>query len=243
MPQAFVSYVPPREGAKSKITYQNAANDAADNDVKIVLGASVPLRRQTEIFAAIDMLANGIRDRNLFEGQFLNTKLVTAVNINRITAANRRTASDLALVNFAATDIGIAVGVNAAIQHRVMFDTAIANLKQRLLEEFKNQSAAAVVSSPAIISLAGGNTHTFEGMWPGGTVINVNLVLTDPDGQTESDVFGVTLPPGDHTSAVAASVVCAEIDALVHYRCVQTGDTLTVSAAAPANTIASALTV
>ena len=148
MPQAFVSYVPYLEGNKVEITYQNTATDALPSDVKIVLGASVPLRRQTEIFAAIDMLANGIRDRKLFEGQFLNTKLVTAVNINSITANNRRTAADLALVNFAATDIAIAVGENAGIQHRVMFDTAIANLKQRLLEEFKNQSAAVTTELP-----------------------------------------------------------------------------------------------
>ena len=114
---------------------------------------------------------------------------------------------------------------------------------KRLREVWLEGGVSAPVTVARIISVAGSNTHTFTGMWPGGTVINVNLVLTDPDGQTESDVFSVTLPPGNHTSAVAASVVCAEIDALVHYRCTQTGDTLTVSAAAPANTIASALTV
>ena len=142
-----------------------------------------------------------------------------------------------------ATEIRLEIGQDTATGSKSHFlHRTFIRLLERWLEESKSGTGSPV-TAPRIVSVTGSNTHTFTGMWPGGTVINVNLVLTDPDGQTESDVFGVTLPPGDHTSAVAASVVCAEIDALVHYRCTQTGDTLTVSAAAPANTIASALTV
>lgn len=143
MPQVTVpNYNPPLEGARSKLVYEDAETEAASTEVKVVIGLGVPLRRQTEIMAAIDFLLNGIRDRNLLESQFKGSPLATAVNIDRITTADRRTASDLSLVNFAPTDIGIAMGdVATNQQHVVMLDTAIEMCKNVLLENFKNQAA------------------------------------------------------------------------------------------------------
>jgi hypothetical protein len=142
MPQVVVNYMPAREGAKSKITFANTTGEASANEVKIVVGASVSLRRQTEICAAIDMLANGIRDRKLLEAQFNGVGLATVVSIDEITSANRRTSATLTGSSFAATDVGICIGTTASIQHRVALDTAIQNLKSRLLEELKDQAAA-----------------------------------------------------------------------------------------------------
>lgn len=143
MPQVIVpNYNPPLEGSRAAITYLNTETEAGLTEVKIIIGASVPLRRQTEIFSAIDFLANGIRDRNLLDTQFLGAAMTTAVNIDNITASNRRTASDLTLVAFAPTDVAIAMGATATgSQHKVMLDTAIEMMKNVLLETFKNQAA------------------------------------------------------------------------------------------------------
>ena len=98
-------------------------------------------------------------------------------------------------------------------------------------------------ASPSIARLTTDpNTYTATGgPWAGGTMILCDLQITDPDGQSETDTFTVTLPPGSHTDSVAASVVCAAIDDLVHYRCTQTGSSITIAPAAAENTVTSDL--
>lgn len=143
MPQVTIpNYNPPLEGSRSAAVYADTELAAGLTEVNIIIGALVPLRRQTEIFAAIDLLANGIRDRNLLEDQFSGAALVTAVNIDAITSTNRRTASDLITASFADTDVAISMGATATgAQHKVMLDTAIETMKKVLLETFKNQAA------------------------------------------------------------------------------------------------------
>ena len=143
MPQVTVpAYNPPLEGARAAIVYEATETEAGPTEVKVVIGTGVPLRRQTEIFNAIDFLKNGIRERNLLDSQFRGFPLATAVNIDNITTANRRTASDLALVGFGPTDIGIAMGDTATNYPQVvMLETAIEMLKNILVENIKDQVA------------------------------------------------------------------------------------------------------
>ena len=105
------------------------------------------------------------------------------------------------------------------------------------------QTGGATTQGPEIGQLtADPNNYTATGgPWPGGTQIYCDLTLTDPDGQSEGDTFTVTLPPGSHSDSVAASVVCAAIDELVHYRCTQVGSSITITAAAAGNTVTSNL--
>jgi len=142
MPQVTITYNPPLEGALSKIVYANTQVEPLDTELTIIVGAAVPLRRQTEIISAIKMLANGIRDRNLLEDQFKGLALVTAVSINSITANNRRTSSTFVGSSVVDTDIVIAMGLTATDhQHVLMLDTAIDAMSDVLLENFKDQAA------------------------------------------------------------------------------------------------------
>jgi len=142
MPQVTIAYNPPLEGALSKIVYADTEVEPTAGELTVIVGAAVPLRRQTEIFNAIKFLANGIRERNLLEEQFRNLPLVTAVSIDAITANNRRTSSTFAGSTVVDTDIVIAMGLDATDHsHVLMLDTAIEAMADVLLENFKDQVA------------------------------------------------------------------------------------------------------
>lgn len=100
-------------------------------------------------------------------------------------------------------------------------------------------------------SASGPNTPVifrFDGAFPGGAVINVSLLVTDPDNESESLSDAVVLPPTPpgqefHDAATAASVVSAAIDSVVHVRSSTVGPILTVTPAAPANTVNADITL
>jgi hypothetical protein len=166
------------------------------------------------------------------------------VNIDNITTANRRTASDLSLVNFESTDVAIAMGDTATGNQQVMMlDTAIEMMKKRFLEEGKDQGTPTpIVVGPGIVS--SGNSHTFNGQWPGGTQIRVTTMITDLDGDVDEQVMVVTLPPapsppGYHPAPAAASVVTGEVNAQPHVTATLSGSTMTLAETAPSNVLTS----
>lgn len=147
MPEVkFTNYNPPIEGSRADAVY--AAVAVADpivaTELKIGIGANVPLRRQTEIVSALKFLAAGLRSRNLLEdGGFKGANLITAVNIDSITFNNRRTASSAVNVSLTDTDVFISMGqVATSYPYVVPLDTAIEVLTEVLIENLKDQQAA-----------------------------------------------------------------------------------------------------
>ncbi len=145
MPQVTIpNYNPPIEGSRADAVYASVtvADPIAPTEVKIGVGANVPLRRQSEIVSAIKFLANGIRDRNLLEGPFNGADLITAVNIDNITFNNRRTASSAAAASVTDDDVFISMGLTATgYPHVLPLDTAVETMTKVLLESLKDQAA------------------------------------------------------------------------------------------------------
>lgn len=138
------NYNPPLEGARSKLVYASvaASSPIVATEVKIGVGANIPLRRQTEIVNAIRFLAAGIRERNLLEDQFKGADLITAVNIDSITYNNRRTASSDVAASVTADDVFLSMGSTATgNDFVVMLDTAVDQMIDILLENIKDQAA------------------------------------------------------------------------------------------------------
>lgn len=146
MPQVTLpEYNPPLEGARSKLVYASVTSSSpiVATEVKIGIGANVPLRRQNEIVNAFRFLLHGIRERRLLEdGGFKGADLITAVNINSITAANRRTASTDAAASVTDDDVFLSMGATATgNDFVVMLDTAVEMMLNVLLENLKDQAA------------------------------------------------------------------------------------------------------
>ena len=141
MPQVTVVYSPPMEGSRADAVYSNTVADPADTAISIMVGSAVPLRRQTEIISAINFLMSGFRDRNLLDGSFAGASCVSTVNINAISASNRRTSSTLAGNTAATTDVSIGIGATANNGYTTMVETAFEVLKKVLLENIKDQVA------------------------------------------------------------------------------------------------------
>jgi hypothetical protein len=74
-----------------------------------------------------------------------------------------------------------------------------------------------------------------------GVVVDGSFTVTDPDGESNTYPFSVTIPEGapegGWDAATAATVVCGAIEELTHIRCARTGSSLVASVAAPSNTL------
>jgi hypothetical protein len=87
------------------------------------------------------------------------------------------------------------------------------------------------------------NVYTATGTWPGGTVITFTCTVTDPDGQSDTHVYPITLPPGQHSGATVAGVCAASLDPQTHIRAVAAGNVLTLSPADPDYSLVSSVSV
>ena len=96
--------------------------------------------------SAFAFLESGFRDRNLLDrpigdGGFKDASCVSSVNINSITANNRRTSGTLAGNTATTSDISIGIGVTANLGYTTMVETGFEVLKKVLLENIKDQVA------------------------------------------------------------------------------------------------------
>jgi hypothetical protein len=129
----------PGDNVTKDVVVTAAMVDPAPGEVWIGFGADVELRRTNEIDNAFQFLISGIRDRNLIDGEGF-TSVVTAVDINRITAGGRRTSSDMATTVVTATDVVIAIGATAGGSgYKVMIETTYEQLRRAVTQwMFKN---------------------------------------------------------------------------------------------------------
>ena len=246
--QWAMEYLPARSGNKLLCSYVDGAAVADADSITVAIGDDVPVRRQTEIINAWKWLYEGLKSRNLLDPDNWTNLLVTAADMDNITIANRRTDSDPSF--FTDTDIGIWLGANVVDStendaDRVMLENAFRQLADWARENFLMAESFAEQPStePQILSVQGSNRFTFKGVWPGGTRIGVSLQITDPDGQVDQESLTIVLPPGTHPPSVVAVVVASQVDSLVHYRAVAAGDSVTISAAAPANEVSSEMVI
>ena len=241
MPQVTVVFSPTHEGSRADAVYSNTVADPAGTAVSIMVGSAVPLRRQTEIMSAINFLQSGWRDRNLLDGSFAGVACVATVNINAITANNRRTSSTLAGNTAATTDVSIGIGVTANNGYTTMVETAFEVLKKVLLENIKNGSATASVVMPGLLMPAP-NVYTVVGSWPAGTAVQVTTEVTDSAGDVDSHTMTYTLP-SDMTAAQAATYLGGLADGEAFIDASVSGTTITLSPTEPGTTLVSSAAV
>jgi hypothetical protein len=136
--QFTLNYSEPGDEVKKDVVITALLVDPTDNQIYVGFGTDVPTRRGSEIIAAIDFLASGIRDRNLIDRgspDFLASDMVTMVDINRITVGGRRTAADLATAVVTTTDVVIGMGLTTTAKgYKVMHETYIEQLKLAVIE-------------------------------------------------------------------------------------------------------------
>lgn len=106
--QWVMEFLPDGDGNKLQASYVAIGLETTANQISLYLGDDVPLYRQSEYKNAWKWLYEGVKSRNLLDGPFNGSLLYTAVDINAITIANRRTSSDL--IPYTATDVILAIG-------------------------------------------------------------------------------------------------------------------------------------
>lgn len=126
------AYLPNKEIGAYTITALVAP--VAANSIMLSCGETVELTRQVEIMNAFKLLRDGIRDRQLMSTWV--GVIYSAVDIDEVTIANRRTSADT--VPF--TDNDVILGISAEVmadsnQYTVMLDTAFDFLADKTLED------------------------------------------------------------------------------------------------------------
>jgi len=132
--QFTLDYAPSLGGeGKKDVVISTPLADPTANQIWVGFGTTVATRRGTEIVSAMKFLIAGIRDRNL--SGFGGAALVSAVNIDIITLANRRTSSSLAVSTVADPDVVIAFGEGiTALGYTVMHETDFEQLIRAVQE-------------------------------------------------------------------------------------------------------------
>ena len=132
--QWYMTFLPDQDGNKLECNYTEIALETPFLDISLYVGDDVPLYRQSEIKNAWKWLYEGIKSRNLLDGQFVSFPLYTAVDINAITIANRRTSSEL--TPYTSTDIILALGQTVTeYGDNVMLEAAVQQLIEFAAEE------------------------------------------------------------------------------------------------------------
>ena len=139
--QFTVTFIPGKEGLKKDVAVTGSVADPGPNEVYVAYGSGVAERRGTEIINGLKWLENGVSERNLLDvnaagGAFKGSDLVTCVDIDSITAADRRTSATLAGSSFAAGDLVIGMGDAVTLNGQVeMIRSALGDLR-RAVQEF-----------------------------------------------------------------------------------------------------------
>lgn len=129
--QQWISiYMPRQETVKQECVSTPIVLETPPDDISLYIGANiVGTARGVEIVNAWRFLFNGIKDRNLLDDQFKGALLYTYVDINDITANNRRTSSDLTGVT--SDDVVIGLGLNVTAKGQTQ---SLASGVERLIE-------------------------------------------------------------------------------------------------------------
>lgn len=225
------------DGDKPTMSYAETGAAVGADQISLYIGDDVPVRRQNEIFNGWKWLFDGVKSRNLLDDQFNGAILYTASDVDIMTINDRRTSTEL--TPYTDTDVIIAIGSNiTALNDTVTLDTAFKELRDFALEnQFKfGFGDPQIVSNAPVIQQTNTAPPVFNlsGEWPGGFQIQTTLVITDPAGDVDNRVIVTTLPlPGPHSSATAASVIAAELDATPHIDCVAGNNSIVITATDP----------
>ena len=134
-----LTLTPGLDVSKQDVVIGTTIVDPADNTVSIGYGSTVREGRGTEITNAIRFLLSGVRDRNLIEAgapDFKGLDLVTVVDIDRVTAADRRTSSTLTGSSVTNNDVVLTMdALVTTLQHRNIIDNAFEMIR-RAVQEF-----------------------------------------------------------------------------------------------------------
>ena len=132
--QWYGTYLPAQEIPKSSRLSTEIALETPPDDISIYIGALVDPARVDEIVNAWKFLYHGIKERNLLDGQFISFPLYTYVDIDEITANNRRTSSDM--TGLQVTDVVLALGSSVTEYHdTTQLGTAIYGLIEFAMED------------------------------------------------------------------------------------------------------------
>ena len=180
---------------RADILYTEAgAFTVGASEIGIYIGDNVPVSRALEIFNGWRWLYQGVLDRVLLSGQFRGAPLFTGSNINYLSEADRRTASDAATAALGPDDVALAMGADVtALGALQSYYGYFQILRQYALEEQLNAAnfppitgtetgtivnASGDWSVPAVLELSG------KSVWEKGT----QIVLT---GSTSAGPYGL----------------------------------------------------
>jgi hypothetical protein len=178
----------PGDNVVKDVVVTAAMVDPGPNEIWIGFGATVPTGRTAEIDNAFRFLISGIRDRNIIDvGNFAS--FVSAVDINRITAAGRRTSGDLLTAVVGPNDVVIAMGANVAVPaagYKVFHEVHFENLRRAVAQFLQNGGVGG----------GGGG---------GGIQSTYKLTVTQPAGSSESPALitlNGTMPVANTTATI-----------------------------------------
>jgi len=201
------------------------------DDVAIWAGANINPGLVQSIIGGFDKLVR--YTLNQMSGQTIATvHMPLGGGDNDIVVGGLPTADDLVV------EFGQNLTANGT-QRSHYIDRTWKRLREAWLEGVQG---VAPIGGPTLNAVAP-NVYTANGMWPGGTVITFQLVITDPNGQIDNHTVVVTLPPGLHNGPTVAGVCAATLDPFPHIDAIAVGNVLTLEATDPNYSLSSSVSV
>ena len=134
--QFTIDYSPTNEGLKKDVVVSTSIAEPGANEIYVAFGDGVGQHRMNEIRNGLKWLDAGISERNLLDDAFNGVALVTAADINSLTASNRRTSSSTTASSVAADDIVIGMGATVTANGQVGMQREAVNTLINAVQEW-----------------------------------------------------------------------------------------------------------